>query len=385
MQKIALVINSLTRGGAETVLMDLANQFRKEYEVHIILLEEVIKFEIAKNIKLHVLDKPNRNSIFKPLNISKYAKQLVMYLKANNIEYSISFLERSNFINGCAKDYYPQLKNIITVNTALSQWYTRTALRGIPGRFLVKKYYKRAEKVICCSDYVKNEMEVLFKVPHQKLVRIYNGIDLQKIKTLSSVPLDTKPAGYNFIHVGSFSKVKNHQVLLDAFELFLLTNRKAKLTLIGKGPLAQEIKNKIYATEALKNNVVFKGYVENQYNIMAASDCFVLSSNFEGLPTVILEAFACNINVISTDCISGPRELLLSNCEVSSKPISDIVIGDKGILCEVNSAQAIHKAMCAIVDDDTLQQLQKLNSSSHLADADILIMKNKYLVQLNGL
>jgi glycosyltransferase involved in cell wall biosynthesis len=382
MKKIALIINSLTRGGAETVLMDLANQFCKQYEVHIILMEHVIKFDIAANIKVHVLDKQNKSPLWLPITIANNARQTAKYLQANNILHSISFLERSNFTNAKVKQYYPQLKNIITVNTALSQWYTKYSLHGILGRFLVRKYYKKASSVICCSAYVKNEMATVFKLPEQKLVRIYNGIDIQKIKKLQAEPTTQAVQGYQFIHVGSFTPVKNHHVLLDAFALFLSTKRHATLTLIGKGPLSEEIKNKISSSELLKSNVIFKGYVENQYNLMAAADCFVLSSNFEGLPTVILEAFACNINVISTDCISGPRELLLDNYDIATKPISDIIIGDKGILCEVNSAQAISKGMCTIFDDHVLQQKQKKNLSKDINSSDIAIMANQYLQQL---
>jgi N-acetylgalactosamine-N,N'-diacetylbacillosaminyl-diphospho-undecaprenol 4-alpha-N-acetylgalactosaminyltransferase len=266
----------------------------------------------------------------------------------------------------------------VTVNTALSQWYKKGTLTGIVGRMLVKLFYPKADSVVCCSKYIAAEMKNLFGVNSQKITTIYNGIDLDKIEKHQEGNTDIDSDVYTFIHVGSFYEGKNHLLLLDGFSQFLATSRKANLILIGRGYMRDKILARISEDNLLCSHVIAPENVDNQYAYMYRSDCFVLSSDFEGLPTVIMEAFACGLNVISTDCISGPRELLTEPLEIQKKLSGEIEIGKYGILVPVNASELLCSAMIRMVDDEVMAASQRNSISLQKTKFNIKLMSNSY-------
>lgn len=146
----------------------------------------------------------------------------------------------------------------------------------------------------------------------KKSMTVYNGIDLERFQPGRNLPLRKKYGisenDFVFINVSRITPAKNHKNLLRAFKIAHEKVRSSKLFCIGTGDSIEEIKN--YAdTLDLKNFVIFTGArtdVEDFYN---ASDCFVLSSDWEGFGIVLAESMSCGLPVISTDC-GGTREVV---------------------------------------------------------------------------
>jgi N-acetylgalactosamine-N,N'-diacetylbacillosaminyl-diphospho-undecaprenol 4-alpha-N-acetylgalactosaminyltransferase len=304
--------------------------------------------------------------------------QLYKYLRQHQILHIISFLERANFTNTFLKFFSSAFNHIITVNTAISQWYRKGTLSGWVGNTLVKWLYTKADTVVCCSGYIAEEMTLIYGVDPHRIRTIYNGIDLEKIENLKKGHCDHLKGEFTFIHVGSFYEGKNHALLLESFKKFIQSSRKANLLFIGKGYLKEKIKSDLEKDEVLKGHVLIPENIDNQYACMVQSDCLLLSSNFEGLPTVIMEAFACGLNVISTDCISGPRELLTEPVFIQKKLINEIEIGEYGILTPVNDSDLMFKAMCLLFDDTELSQKQKQRIEAKKKIFDINLMAMSY-------
>lgn len=122
-------------------------------------------------------------------------------------------------------------------------------------------------------------------------------------------------SGFTFISVGKFRVEKNLQLLLQAFSL--LKDLPIQLIIIGGGPLETNLKQQA-GELGIADKVWFGGFKSNPFKYIKNANCFVLSSHTEGFPNVLLEALACGKSVISTDCKSGPREILAAATDMDT-------------------------------------------------------------------
>ena len=150
--------------------------------------------------------------------------------------------------------------------------------------------------------------------------------------------------------VGRLDRGKNHELMINAF--FSLKNRNTQLFIIGDGELKNKLQNQI-KTLKLEEQVFLLGKKKNPYKYLSKADCFLFSSNHEGFPNVILEALACNLPIISTDCESGPREILSSNNKIIKTLSIDTC--EYGVLVPVNDANNFRKAMDLLYHDNNLR------------------------------
>jgi glycosyltransferase involved in cell wall biosynthesis len=150
-------------------------------------------------------------------------------------------------------------------------------------------------------------------------------------------------AGAKLLTVGSFKTVKNHALLLRAFA-HLVSNVDARLMLLGDGELRPELEQ-LARQLGIADRVIFPGFQNPPTPFYETADLFVLSSNSEGLPTVLIEAMACGLPVVSTDCPYGPAEIL-----EDGKYGALVPVGDEGAL-----AAAMQIALNTPVDSDALK------------------------------
>jgi glycosyltransferase involved in cell wall biosynthesis len=136
------------------------------------------------------------------------------------------------------------------------------------------------------------------------------------------------------------------------------------LVLVGQGPLQDEL-TALARELGISDRVVFAGWQENPFAWMANADLFVLSSRFEGFGNVVIEAMACGLPVVSTDCPSGPSEILAG--------------GDTGILVPVGNARALADAMCAVLEDGNLRAQLADKSRRRVPEFDISVIGRQYL------
>lgn len=313
-----LLLNSLKFGGAERVAQILSNAH---------LFDKII---ILENEQDYLVDVPviklsnhssKENSILKTFFIPFYAWRLKKYINKNDLV--VSFIERANFVNIISKVFLKH-KALITLHTNISSSFK--TIKKYPYYFLIKVVYPFADAIISVSEGIKNDFNSIVKFKGWNDV-IYNPLDLESINNLRNESIDFSDdfLENSIITVGRLFYQKSQWVLLKIFSDLLAYHPDLKLVIIGDGDLrddlinyAKKLKLNIFSifSQSDKNidssyNVYFLGFRNNPYKFMARSKIFSLTSVSEGMPMVILEAMACGLPIISSDCNYGPREILI--------------------------------------------------------------------------
>lgn len=321
MKNIVLMIDELLGGGAQRSTIKIATAFLNiGYDAHIIMMTNIIDFEIDSRLNIHCLN--FEKGIVSSLSYIKYAKKLKRLLLKIDKESSISFMAGSlgltHKLMDKAKldDAYYMLRGT-TSNAKIGD---REGIRKSIKTKKVKKLYDN-KNILCVSKGVEKDILSMGIIP-KSIHTIYNPYDFDLIKELSLKNINFNiPEDEYLVHVGSFSQPKRHDILLKAFTK--IKNKNIKLVLVGQGDEESNIKKFIKDLD-IEQRVVFAGFQSNPYPIIKGASLLLLSSDHEGLPTVIVEAYALNVNVVSTDCPSGPYEIMAPEFEKYLSKVGDI-------------------------------------------------------------
>lgn len=208
----------------------------------------------------------------------------------------------------------------------------------------IRLLYRRASRIIAVSDGIKHSLISNYSIPKSKIVRIYNPVltDLYK--------KDVNPVQHDWIKnndikvilaVGSLRIQKNFYLLIQSFKLVLSKRNDVRLIILGEGPLRERLQSLIKDL-GIENYVDLYGYVSNPLSFMYHSDVFVLSSDTEALPTVLIEALSVGMKVVSTNCLYGPKEILKDGKFGKLTPVGDAVALAEAIV-EVLSGKCFAK------------------------------------------
>ena len=306
--------------------------------------------------------KKNKNILLDAVEILITARKIRNICRENDIDVLISFLTRMNIQSVLSKAFFGNKARIIVSvrNNPLSGdkgWHRR----------LMKHLYPKADKVVVQTDSVERIMNDNLSIANTSVIN--NMVDIEAFRELSKESILQKHKGifddsFIFITIGSLTEQKGQWHLIRAFKGSAMED-KAKIVVLGKGPLEKHLRN-LARDMGISNNVLFLGEVHNIFPYIKAADCFVLTSLFEGYPNVLIEAVSQNIPVIAADCISGPREILCP--EISSdKEIEYPYFGRYGILS---------KPFDLDTGLDTLKKRKLTQEEKMLAKLMILVIAN---------
>jgi glycosyltransferase involved in cell wall biosynthesis len=204
---------------------------------------------------------------------------------------------------------------------------------------LVGHAYADADAIVCVSDGVADDLARTARLPRARIRTIYNPIVTPALAAAAAEPAPhpwlTEPgAAPVIVGAGRLNAQKNFPLLLRAFAE-LRAARPARLLILGEGRERAQLEALVQAL-GIGADVAFTGYLRNPYAVFARAALFVLSSDLEGLPAVLIEALACGCPVVSTDCPSGPAEILEG--------------GRYGLLVPVGDLSALVHAMARTLD-----------------------------------
>lgn len=362
--KILFYNGSLRMGGAEKILVEVLNGLNKNNKDVDLLISDNVKNEnffekdLPKEVKLNYLIssdliektkfyKSKKKNIFYKLMYNYYMKKeqdektenLKKFLKEKEydvvVDFDMGLSKNINLVNG--------RKKIAWIHSPIDSWYKK------PDK--IKRLGERLKKydilVTICDD-MKERTEKLYPFLKEKLVRIYNPFDIEKIERLSEELLEIKEDKIGLlkekyiISVGRLDNYsKDYYTLLKGFKNIKSKGMKEKLYILGEGEERPLIESWIRELE-LEKEVILLGKYKNPYPWIKNAKVFAHSSRFEGLPTVLIESLICGVPVISSDCPTGPREILKD--------------GEVGILYKVGDSKGLESGLLDILNNDKLYQ-----------------------------
>lgn len=293
-------------GGAARTLLNLINNLdRERFQPVLVTLnyQGSYESEIKDDVIFHKLDtKRLSRSVFK----------LARVIRQEEVDIVFSTIPRVNTIAVLAKILsFTKAKSIVREASNLDgDFVERLRLRGFG------LIYNLSDQVISLSEGVKDNLIKRYRVKPERIKVIYNPVDIKKITKKAEEPLSiTHQALFaadrkNIVTAGRLVDQKDQATLIKSFAQ-VNQQLKSRLIILGEGPLETELKQ-LAEQENVSQYVHFVGFQKNPYTFLKAADLFVLSSKFEGFAHVVAEALATGTPVVSTNCKSGPAEILVN-------------------------------------------------------------------------
>lgn len=338
-RNISILSISLASGGAEKVISLLLKKLVKDYNVTLVLLYNDIHFDIPNNVKVIAFrDKSTTKGshLTKIKDTISFIFEYLKFIKKNEIEIAVSFLALPNFINSIAAIRFKNLRTIISERGFPSD-NTTSKFSHYISKVFYPVLYNRNNVLFSNSVYINKDLKENFnvKIP---LEVIYNPIDLPE-KIVSTTNIEKEEL--LITNVGTLNKRKNQQLIINAVNN---TNANNSLSIYGDGPLKNQLSSLIIDNE-LNKRVVLKGKVKNINTHLIKYNCFILSSNTEGFPNALLEAMAVGLPCISTNCLSGPLELLNDESTPITISKGEFYKAKYGLLINNNDLEGLIKAI----------------------------------------
>ncbi len=319
LKRIAFFMPSLHAGGAERVMVTLANQFAAQgIQVDFVLAKAKGQFLNRLSPEVNVLDLQAIKTIFSVF-------RLATYLRRQTPDVLFSTLHPSNIVALLAKTISgTNVRVIVRVGTTVSAQKYTLWIKWLVRRVLTY-FYSRADRVVAVSNSVAADLQDYLKISPSKIVSIYNPTItkefLEQSSEFISDPWFQPGQPRVILGVGRLIADKGFADLVSSFAL-VRASINARLVILGDGIERSTLE--LLARElGIENDFSILGYVENPFAYMKHAALFVMSSLREGLPNALIEAMACDCPVISTDCPGGAREILNNGKYGDLVPVGD--------------------------------------------------------------
>lgn len=338
MKKILFLIHDLGGGGAEKVLVNLANHLNKDlFDVTIISLFDVgiNKHRIASHVHYKSCFRtmiPGNSHLMKLLS----PVQLHRWLIKEHYDIEIAYLEgpSARVISGCKSR---TTKTVSWIH--VEQFTEQVASFAFRGKKEAESCYARFDRHVFVAETVKKDFLSLFPQNHPCDV-IYNTLESELIVKKSKEPAEkiVDDGAFRLIAIGTLKASKGFERLLKIMFRLIREGYSLHLYLLGTGPLKEKLETYIYKND-MEDVVSFLGYDENPYKYLSKCDLFVCSSYAEGFSTAATEALIVGTPVCTVE-VSGMKEMLGENNEY-------------GIVTE-NNEDALYRGIKKLLDNPSV-------------------------------
>jgi N-acetylgalactosamine-N,N'-diacetylbacillosaminyl-diphospho-undecaprenol 4-alpha-N-acetylgalactosaminyltransferase len=358
----AILINSLADGGAEKVVLTIIEAFVKRgHQIKLICLEKNQFYDIPKDVEVIYLSNATgfENGMRKMLQIVLLAVKLKKWVKKLRIEVIQSHLFRANYVNVLAKlmgaGHQSQLVNTVSISAK----YAQSGISGKINLLLINLLYPQADCLIAKSEGILHDLNSRFgfSVPTKVIANPtkIHDIRCQQQESMFESEFTFQPNRQYIIAMARMHPHKCLDLLIQSFSIISNNYENTDLILLGDGQEKNKLKEMI-ANYHLEHRVFLIGRVKNPYKYLVRSNLFVLPSASEGFPNSLIDAMSCKLPVISTDCMSGPREILAPETDIGKQIHRHIEFASFGVLVPVKNHFFLAEAMKKLLCDESLSQ-----------------------------
>ena len=346
-KKLIVFMPSIEDGGVEKNLFLILNYLSKKLDtIYLITFNKKHKNKFNPNIK--ILTPFFNPEIIKGRYLKYFFCLLVLFQKTIfNKNYLVLSFQANIFVIIFCKIF--GLK-VLSRSNSSSQGWSKNKLK----QFIFKLFFKKADKIIVNSFEFKKEMDKRYGIESQCIL---NPFDFRKIKRLSKQKVKNfyNKKKIRLITIGRLTDQKDIITIFKAInELFDIN---LELIVIGKGETENELKKYIYSN-FLEKKIKLIGYTKNPYPYLRNAQILILSSKFEGSPNVLVEALFFRKYIISTNCPTGPKEILANG------KFGDLVkIGDYKKIDQL--IRAYSKKKSRKINNMNIAHLNKFNYKSN--------------------
>ena len=324
---------SLRMGGLERVLIEvLQNIDKKKYNLTLVVDDDcgednIFEKDIPKEISYYFLksqkliEKTNYYKLRRKNMLYKLMYNIYMnietYIKSRNIKKLIEKLGKIDIFIDYDAGATKYIENIEAEKKVV--WIHNSIPNLKKSKNKIKRFGKRLEKydkIVAICDEMKEELKKIYPNLKNKITRIYNPFNFDRIKLLENNEENLSDREKKLLkdkYIVAIARLDNIQkdfsTLTKAFKILKEKGNKEKLYIIGDGPSKYEIEQEIKKNN-LEKDILLIGNKKNPYIWLKNSILFVHSSKYEGLPTVLIEALICEKMIISSNCPTGPKEIL---------------------------------------------------------------------------
>ena len=336
-ETIAIYIPSLTVGGAERVTVSVANGLaNRGYNVDLIVSYNEGEFLRRVDESVNLVDLGSKR--IPVIGISSSIPALVKYLNDNAPSVLLSQMTYANVI--CSISESLAATDTVHASTIHITLGKQEKPKSKFVEWLQKRLANRMDQFVAVSEGVAQSVIEQAEVSRQQVSVLHNPVPVADIRDEAQQSVDhswiNNPEYDVVLGVGRLTQQKNFELFLRAFVKVHDSQPQTRAIIVGQGPELDRL-NSLAEELGIADVVSFPGYVDNVYGYMSGASVFTMSSNKEGLPTVLIEALACECQVVSTDCPSGPREILSDGTFGRLAPVGNADGLAKGILDALES------------------------------------------------
>jgi len=342
--RIAFFMPSLRGGGVERTFVNLSNALVRMGEP----VDLVVGTSTGQNRKF--IDQNVRLFDLKRPRMSMALPALARYLKDRKPPCLVSGMEHTNAVAVLAKRISRSNAAVVaSIHNTLSVQYAMQNTRKM--RFtlqVAKRIYPMADKVIAVSRESADDAAEVLGLARDRIGVIYNPTVTPDLFARSSeMPDHPWLANHDvpvILGVGRLSEQKDFATLIRAFAT-AKSQRNMRLIILGEGPLRGSLEDLVRSL-GLQDSVAMPGFAMNPYAYLARTDVYVLSSLYEGLPGTLIEALACGAPIVSTNCKSGPKEILDKGRWGRIVPVGDANAMANAIVESIDSGRVARPDSC---------------------------------------
>ena len=346
--KLLLLIPNLGLGGAQRVFHDHSEALAEHYAVTEAVFNTEGGNRYPSGNDLISLDVAGGGGLIrKSVHFARRVERLGALKRKLGVDVCVSHLEGADYVNLLSKG---REKVVLCVHGSKAHDDNISGPVGwLRKRVLIPALYNRADKIVTVSRDIKRELIAHFGIKAEKVVTINNFFEVGRIAAASKEPLtDLELSLYAgapvLVTSGRLTRQKNLEPLLGCVAA-LLRRRPVKLVFVGDGELradlaqrARELQLRVYQAGSAPMamtpdyDVYFLGYQSNPFKYIRPAALFVFPSAWEGFPMALGEAMSCGVPVVTTDCPTGPREMLAPNTASPESPLRQVEKTEFGLL-----------------------------------------------------